>query len=187
MNRFKISSLLVFWHIPILLTILFSLVSADGNAKERSFKSLLNDLSSNGRLPEPPEYKPPVYITWIYNGNKLERKLTNKKKFKIDRRIDLSTYRFDPIPRTWFIDYSDNVNRCIEDSKCKLKNIVDSEYFNFPSTINEGSNIDAALFDYCTKNYKGFDILRWRTDDNKFKNFNRYHSARRIIFPFVHL
>ena len=128
--------------------------------KLKSFQEIKGEFLTENS-PKVPEYAPPSTISYypiIYSNQ------VDLAPFKIHGNIFVGY-------KPWFVRYSRAVNHCILNSRLLLKE----------GYIARGHDMDGVdlskrdkvfAFDYCTSDFKGFNIFLWRTGDHMFKFLN---------------
>ncbi|NRA47321.1 MAG: hypothetical protein HRU09_20415 [Oligoflexales bacterium] len=126
--------------------------------------------------PQPPEYNPPSTYSYY--------------PVKHNHQMDLAPFNlngsFLVSYKSWFIGYAHRVNDCIFESRKIAAEIYRGYGVDLDHTqINrQGKKL---IFDYCSANFKGFNIFLWRTEDNTFKHLTKESEVTYKVRNFLKL
>ena len=157
-----------------LLFLNFSVLAVAGETSRCSTIQLKNILRKDARFPLPPLYSPPLEEVLIFGSSIPGRKVQERSIYKELDYTSGSLFRYN----SWFINYSIEVNNCINQCRSQLIDLIAHDYFEIE--IHNMTNVKSVIFDHCTANYRGFDIMKnWCTRDYYFKNIFKHSLLNR--------
>ena len=103
-------------------------------------------------------------------------------------QTDMAPFRLNGMHvtyRSWFVNYSYEVNRCIYAGRELIEESYEELGIDLIANKFEKQG-KVFVFDYCSSNFKGFNIFLWRSYDSFFTTLDEHSEVPLRVRNFIH-